>query len=108
MVRGNAAKYARLLTLFAESHANDAHLIEAALAANDLRTLKEMAHTLKGSAGNVGAIRVAEPAAALHYALHSNAAADNVDTCCAALSTELRALVERILGVMKPSPAPGL
>ena len=68
----------------------------AALAANDRAAVKALAHTLKGSAGTVGASRVADAAASLHAALRDNPQARDVDTLGATLIAELDALVESV------------
>ncbi|TPQ28125.1 PAS domain S-box protein [Methylomonas koyamae] len=43
----------RLIRMAAEHHAGDAELLRQALASRDLEVIKEMAHNLKGMAGNV-------------------------------------------------------
>jgi HPt (histidine-containing phosphotransfer) domain-containing protein len=63
-------------------------------------TLKKLAHTLKGSAGNVGAVWVSEAAALLNTAIVRSAALGEVDDCCTALISELTPLVERLQGVL--------
>ena len=100
MWHGNIVKYARLLGLFADSHGEDAGRILAALAANDIATPQSLAHTLKGSAGSVGAVGVAVSAAALNAALRARAASDEIVACATALSAELTGLLERIRGVV--------
>jgi PAS domain S-box-containing protein len=96
LVRGNTGKHARMLGLFAETHARDMTQLSAALASNDLATVTQVTHTLKGSAGTVGVMRVAEAAAALHAAVRDNAGQEKVDTAGAALIAELSAFVEGI------------
>jgi two-component system sensor histidine kinase/response regulator len=54
---GNAARQARFLTLFATTHREDSTRLSAALAAHDRSLLGRLAHTLKGSAGNIGRCR---------------------------------------------------
>jgi two-component system sensor histidine kinase/response regulator len=95
-MRGNGTKFLRMLTLFVDSHATDAAQLAAALAANDRAAVKALAHTLKGSAGTVGASRVADAAASLHAALRDNPQAREIDTLGATLIAELDALVESV------------
>jgi two-component system sensor histidine kinase/response regulator len=95
-MRGNGTKFLRMLTLFVDSHAGDAAQLAAALAANDRAAVKALAHTLKGSAGTVGASRVADAAASLHAALRDNPQAQEIDTLGATLIAELDALVESV------------
>jgi PAS domain S-box-containing protein len=96
-MRGNGTKYLRMLTLFVDSHAADAAQLASALAADDLDAVKALAHTLKGSAGTVGAMRIADAAAALHAAIRDNPQARaDVDTLGKTLIAELDALVESV------------
>jgi PAS domain S-box-containing protein len=95
-MRGNATKFVRMLILFADSHAADAAQLASALAANDRDAIKALAHTLKGSAGTIGAVRVAEAAAALHAALRTNPDKLGIDTLGKALIVELDALIESV------------
>jgi two-component system sensor histidine kinase/response regulator len=100
-MRGNGTKFLRMLNLFVDSHAPEAEQIASALAANDLITTKQLAHTLKGSAGTVGAVRVAAAAASLHAAIRDNLQAQEIDTLGKSLIAELNALVE---GVRRAAP----
>ena len=98
VMRGNGTKYLRMLTLFVDSHAPEAEQIASALAANDLASVKQLAHTLKGSAGTVGAIRIADAAASLHAAIRDNPQAKEIDTLGKALVAELNALTASVRG----------
>jgi two-component system sensor histidine kinase/response regulator len=99
LTRGNTTKHARILFLFTEGHGDDAKQLAAAWAAQDLVTLKQLAHTLKGSAGNVGATWVAEAAAELQAAIAQSAGHDAIGTRCSALIIELTPLIEHLRGV---------
>ena len=105
LVRGNVAKHARMLALFADSHGGDAQRLAAALAADDLASARELAHTLKGSAGTIGATTVAAAAIALHAALRADAARPEIDACSATLTGELSALIERLRTELSPPAA---
>ncbi|MDP2171005.1 MAG: Hpt domain-containing protein, partial [Rhodocyclaceae bacterium] len=96
VVRGNAEKYVRLLNLFADSHGQDATSLTAALAAGDLDGIKRLAHTLKGSAGNLGATAVQEAATALHAAIARQAGHNEIERHLATLGAELAALIDAI------------
>ncbi len=93
---GNATKFVRILILFADSHDTDAAQLAAARAANDRDAIKALAHTLIGSAGTIGAIRIADAATALHSALRATPQAREIDTPCAALVVELDTLIESV------------
>jgi HPt (histidine-containing phosphotransfer) domain-containing protein len=96
MVRGDAEKYARLLTLFADSHEQGPALLTTALRAGDLEGIKRVAHTLKGSAGNLGATAVQEAASALHTAVAKAAGRKEIEDLLATLGAELSALIGAI------------
>jgi HPt (histidine-containing phosphotransfer) domain-containing protein len=100
-MRGNSTKYLRMLTLFADSHAADAAQLASAREASDLAAVKDLAHTLKGSAGTIGALRVADAAASLHAAIRDNPQTPEAGTLVEALIAELNALVE---GVRRAAP----
>ena len=69
IARGKLASYLRFLALFADSHAEDVRRITALIEQNDLISAEMIAHTLKGSAGNVGAVRISRLAIELDHAL---------------------------------------
>ena len=92
----NAAIYARLLALFVDSHAADAARLAEGLAAGEFDTIKALAHTLKGSAGAIGAVRVAEAANSLNSAVRLGAGVGEIGTLCRALIAELDSLIDGI------------
>ena len=96
LLNGNASKHARMLALFVENHGGEILQLSESLAANDLVAVKQLAHTLKGSAGTIGAKRVAEAAAALHAALRTSAERTEVDALGTTLIRELTALTAGI------------
>ncbi|MBS1197978.1 MAG: multi-sensor hybrid histidine kinase [Proteobacteria bacterium] len=96
LVLGNTTRYTRILTLFSESHEQDVTRLAEVFAADDLATLKELTHTLKGSAGMIGAIRLAGMAADIHSALCSGAEKNEIEPHLSALIVELSSLLEGI------------
>ena len=100
LVRDNPAKLARMLVLFADTHAADAAQLSAGMAAHDSASLKALAHSLKGSAGTIGLAQVAGTAAALHAAIRAGAGPDEIDTHGAALIDELTSIVECIKNML--------
>lgn len=60
---GNRKRYESLLRKFAEQQANVVEAARAALAAGDAATAERAAHSLKGAAGTLGAVALAEVAA---------------------------------------------
>jgi len=75
-VGGNRTLYRKLLTQFAASHANAMAMITSALTAKDHEVAVRLAHTLKGVAGNLGAIAVQAAATTLEEKLKSGASPD--------------------------------
>ena len=96
LVRGDAARHARLLALFAATHGDDVTRCSRALAARDFAGLKGLVHSLKGSAGAIGATRVAEAAAALDAALRDDAGEAAIAAGWSVLSAELTPLIAAI------------
>lgn len=104
LVRGKADMYTRLLALFADTEAQNATLLSAALAAHDDEMLEKLSHALKGSAGNIGATAVAEAALALNTALRQKAAHELVESASNRLIAELGLLMQ---GIGKALNLPG-
>ena len=100
LVRGDMAKCSRMLGLFVDHHAQDVARLSEGLAADDLATVKELAHTLKGSAGNVGAVSISEVAGLLQMAIARPADRSEIDACCTALVDELAFLIQRLRSVV--------
>jgi PAS domain S-box-containing protein len=70
-LRGNSAKYLKLLGRFVDAHGADAAQMNACLAAGETVIALRMAHTLKGVAGNLGVLGVADRAAQIESALRA-------------------------------------
>ena len=68
-VLGNRKTYERVLTLFQDNHADDANAVERAVEDGNWELADQLAHTLKGVAGNIGAEAVFEAAMALEKAI---------------------------------------
>lgn len=62
LVGGNAALQMELFTRFVDHHAADAERFEAALGTGDTRTAARIVHTVRGVAGNLGAMALADAA----------------------------------------------
>ena len=92
-LRGNQEKYNHVLGLFLQQHALDAEKIAAALDADQMTSAEQLAHSLKGSAGLLGAAPVAELATALLSALRQHSGREDIELHFAALAPELRALI---------------
>jgi len=96
VVRGKAEKLVRLLTLFADAHDQDVAHLGAWLASADLTSIHFLAHSLKGTAGNLGTMRLMDAAARVATAIREHAGHDEIERLCAALSGELSPLISGI------------
>jgi two-component system sensor histidine kinase/response regulator len=99
---GNPKRYESLLRKFAQSAAGGVQEIRAALAAGDTATATRGAHSLKGSAANLGAVSLAEVAAKAETALTSGA---GVEETLGALATSLESTVAAIRSGLPPEEA---
>ncbi|MBK7766948.1 MAG: PAS domain S-box protein [Sulfuritalea sp.] len=96
LTRGNVKKYARLLVMFVVGHEQYAAQILAMLAAGDLAAIRSIAHSVKGSAGMVGARDVSGSASPVLSALDSGAGPGEVGPLCSVLAEKLSGLVDKI------------
>ncbi|MGB4063648.1 MAG: response regulator [Azonexus sp.] len=69
MVSGKLPLYCRLLQLFARSHCDDADKLLGALDDNRLDDARNLAHSLKGGAANIGARKIQEIAEGIELPL---------------------------------------
>ncbi len=90
---GNRKRYESLLNRFADSQADAVAEIRSALAAGDIPTAERAAHSLKGSAGNLGATALAEEAAKAETAVKSG---QSIDPALDSLEASLRDTVKVI------------
>ena len=96
IAQGKWALYRRLLALFADHHAGDAQCLRQQLQAQDWTAMQRVAHTLKGTAGNLGAVQIQAAAEALQTALRQNAGRDQIQGCAQTLIAELPLLLDGI------------
>lgn len=100
-IRGNLEGYKRMLKAFLSGHADEVEQLTEALATDDVATLKDISHSLKGSGGTIGAERLAEAATVLDVALRNQAAASEIATLNGNLIAELAILIEGIRQAFK-------
>ncbi|XHS77042.1 PAS domain S-box protein [Burkholderiaceae bacterium UC74_6] len=95
LTMGDMRLYRRLLTQFRESQADFSDRFAAARAdVQDPSAARRAAHTLRGTAGMIGAKAVQAAAAALEQACASEAGADGVDESLAATLSQLMPVIE--------------
>ncbi|MDP2823001.1 MAG: PAS domain S-box protein [Sulfuritalea sp.] len=95
-MRGNVTKYARLLVLFADGYHHHADQILSQLATGELQAIEPIAHSLRGSAGMLGAVSVSEAATAVLSALERNQGTEETKRLCMVLAENLSRLVGNI------------
>ncbi len=94
-VRNNEDKFRQLVRLFLREHRGDLEKISTALAESDLRTIEQVAHSLKGAAGLLGAMKVASMAMSLlETARKGEEHQGALFGCLSALEDPFRELVE--------------
>jgi two-component system sensor histidine kinase/response regulator len=98
---GNRKRYESLLRKFAQPSAGGVEEIRAALAAGDTETAARAAHSLKGSAANLGATALAEVAAKAEAALTSGQA---VEPALDSLALSFEAVVTAISSALPSEP----
>lgn len=111
-VRGNEAKYAQILTLFVRGHELDVEKSAAALAAGEMLVFEQLIHSLKGTAGLIGANDVSAAAAVLLGRLHEGATRQNIASDYARLADGLGQLIAGLKNTLNredsaPLPASG-
>ena len=104
-VLGKVDIYRRLLRSFAKDQANFAAEVEAALGAEDWTTAQRVAHTLKGVAGNVGAMSVSEAAAKLEAALRAKEPRSAIDPLLGDATQKLTAIIDALTALSADQPA---
>ena len=93
VLNGNVAAYLRLLRVFSADHADDVAHWREYMARGDRDQAQRLAHTLKGSAGNLGAVGLQQNAAELEAATKAGATANAVEPVVERLQQQLQDLV---------------
>ncbi len=78
-MNGNENLLRSLLLQFVQEHANAAEELKALLSEGKTYEAQHLAHTIKGAAGTVGAVRLAEAASALEQELRTGVDPSDVD-----------------------------
>jgi two-component system sensor histidine kinase/response regulator len=104
-VAGNRTLYSRLLRQFRDAYADAAEQIRQSLARGDRAAAERLAHTVKGTAGNLGAVPVQEAAGAVEKAMREGGEAGALERLRARLAEAL----DRLGAALRPmlaEPAP--
>jgi PAS domain S-box-containing protein len=102
-VVGNRKLYLKLLRQFVEGHADEADAIRESLDKGDRAVAERLAHTVKGTAGNLAAGPVQAAAGALERAIRDGADAGRVE----ALRSRLADALGRLCSALRPWVADG-
>ena len=103
MVNGKMATYQRILRKFVEKHGDDPILLAHSLMAGNLAELEKLAHTLKGVAGNIGAIGVQHAAETLNLAIRKKADPDQIKSHGNVLIANLNTLIDALKAALPNS-----
>lgn len=101
-VGGKPEKYLSLLRMFVRGQADASERVSQALGKGDLFEVELIAHTVKGLAGNIGAVVVQEHAATLEGAVRDKKGADEIASAQAAFAA---ALGEFLAGLEEALPS---
>jgi PAS domain S-box-containing protein len=97
LMEGDQGRYRRLLRLFVTYHQSDVAGLQASLAGGQWERIRRLAHSLKGTAGNLGATRLSDLAGAV-------LADDKSEQAVNALIGELARVIAEIEAI--PADAP--
>jgi HPt (histidine-containing phosphotransfer) domain-containing protein len=95
-LKGNKKAYLRLLKMLLEHHEMDGFRLGECLVRGELEEVGRIAHTLKGAAGSLGAVKVRDLADALNKVVWQEAAHDEIEAGTNALIAELAVLFDAL------------
>ncbi len=105
VLNGHLAAYLRLLRRYAVDHGEDMARLRERMSQGDRDEARRLAHTLKGSSGNMGATGVQHLAAELETALKDGSDAAAIDRLVGPLESELQRLTAAILAALPDDAA---
>ncbi|BDA15686.1 hypothetical protein KAM339_042270 [Aeromonas caviae] len=106
--QGHTDLYVRLLHKFLAAYRGFTEQFEVALADTDPVAAARLAHSLKGTAGNIGAFEIAQAAAELERLCQSGAADDLVQAGLAEVELKLGPVLDALACLGEGAPAPKL
>lgn len=95
-VRGNLPGYLKMLSAFVAGHEGEVQQLAIAASTADLASIKEISHSLKGSAGNIGASRLSDLALAIELAIRAQADPSDIEMRCHDLGKELASFIQAL------------
>ncbi len=102
IVQNNKEAYIRILLKFLDMYSRFRDLFQDAVSDEDPDALTRLAHSLKGSAGNIGAVEVFNEASKLEAACRKNASSEEREDLLESLLSRLEPLTES-LGLFRDS-----
>jgi len=105
-VLGKKASYLRLLRSFVHAEKWAHKKLVAALQANDMAGAKLIAHSTKGSAGNVGAVTIEALAEVIEMAIHNQLPLEKITLAVSALEEPLNTLMAELGEQLNATPGP--
>jgi len=105
VLNGRVAAYLRLLRLYASEHGGDMARLRECLSRGERDEARRLAHTLKGSSGNMGATRVQRLAGELEAAIKERREVTEIDRLAGFLDTELQQLRTALLPALPAAAA---
>ena len=100
VLNGHLTAYLRLLRRFAADHGDDMARLRERMSQGEPDEARRLAHTLKGSSGNMGATGVQRLAADLEAAIREDRDATEIERLAGIVETELRRLTKAIRMVL--------
>jgi CheY-like chemotaxis protein len=100
---GKQELYVSMLKKFVDNQKSAIENIQTALAENDLITAERLAHTLKGLAGNIGAVSLQKQTEQLELALHSHVADEKLNPILANVALSLAQLIAALKLQFEPT-----
>ncbi len=104
-VGGNRKLYIKLLVDFANKYGSVAEEIAGLIKSGDLRTAERIAHTIKGTAGNLSATGIQAVAQELESVIAGKITGD-YDVCLSRLARELQPIVDALKTIVQAGKEP--
>lgn len=104
--QGRSELYLRLLRTFFSTNQGFSRQFESARVDADPAAATRLAHSLRGTAGNIGALKVSTAAAELERLCQTGAADDQIGAGLAAVVLCLEPVLDGLAKLVEPQPAP--
>ncbi len=99
-LRGNERKFLQVIELFVRQHRDDFEKITHALERENVQEIELLVHALKGSAGLIGGVEVAEIAQRITTSIRNKENIETLKTHIQALEVPFKALIAGLEGIV--------